>query len=109
MFVRIQVTIYLIAGTGTLNMTGDFPMGIGAGPSRLKRMSCQRLLFIRIISGIFIIKRGRCKRLIRTSCRVEQCSTRHEIYLSKKKDLNRIERSGKFSSVSNVCFKILKK
>jgi len=36
-------------------MTGDFPMGIGAGPSRLKRMSCQRLLFIRIISGIFII------------------------------------------------------
>lgn len=48
-------TIYLIAGIGTLNMTGDFPMGIGAGPSRLKRMSCQRLLFIRIISGLFIL------------------------------------------------------
>ena len=39
-------TIYLIAGIGTLNMTGDFPIVIGVGPSRLKRMSCQRLLFI---------------------------------------------------------------
>ena len=39
-------TIYLIAGIGTLNMIGDFPIGIGVGPSRLKRMRCQRLLFI---------------------------------------------------------------
>ena len=39
------LVVYLIAGIGTLDMTGDFPMGIGAGSDRLKLMSYQRRLF----------------------------------------------------------------
>ena len=36
-------------------------------------------------SGSFIIKRMSFKRMIRSSCRVEPCSTRHEIDLPKNK------------------------
>ncbi|GFP81633.1 protein ycf2 [Phtheirospermum japonicum] len=50
-------------------MNWDFPIGLGNFGA----------------SGSFMMKRMSFKRMIRSFCRVEPCSTRHEIDLSKNK------------------------
>lgn len=58
---------YLIVSKGPMNW--DFPIGSGHFGA----------------SGSFMMKRMGFKRMIRSSCRVEPCSTRHEIDLPKNK------------------------
>ena len=58
---------YLIVSKGPMNW--DFPIGPGLFGA----------------SGSFMMKRMSFKRMIRSSCRVEPCSTRHEIDLPKNK------------------------
>ncbi|GFP85502.1 protein ycf2 [Phtheirospermum japonicum] len=57
----------MIVSKGPMNW--DFPIGPGHFGA----------------SGSFMMKRMSFKRMIRSSCRVEPCSTRHEIDLPKNK------------------------